>query len=88
MSFDSSRSYRIASTVTVRTEPFGALAYDFRQRRLTYLAARDLVEVLGALATQPSAAEAMTAVGVPPARRAALEGALGGLLERGVLDVA
>ena len=86
MTFDCSRSYRISPAVTLRPEPFGALAYDFRQRRLTYLAADDLVAVLGALAEHPSPAEAMAAVGVPPQRRGALEGALGRLLQRGVLD--
>jgi len=88
MTFDASRCYRINPAVTVRPEPFGALAYDFRRRRLTYLAAGDLVEVLEALGEQPSAAAAMGAVGVPPQRRAALERALGALLERGVLDAA
>jgi len=88
VTFDASRSYRINPAVTLRPEPFGALAYDFRQRRLTYLAAGDLVDVLGALGEQPSAAEAIAAVGVPQQRRAVLEKALGALLERGVLDAA
>jgi putative mycofactocin binding protein MftB len=86
--FDASRCYRVNPAVTLRPEPFGALAYDFRLRRLTYLAAGDLVDVIEALAEQPSAAEAMAAVGVPLQRRAALESALGTLLERGVLDAA
>ncbi|MGV1007547.1 MAG: mycofactocin biosynthesis chaperone MftB [Dermatophilaceae bacterium] len=88
MSFDATRCYRVNPAVTMRPEPFGALAYDFRLRRLTYLAAGDLVDVLDALAAHPSAAEAMTAVGVAPDRRAALERALGAPRGRGVIDAA
>ena len=42
MTFDASQRYRISPAVTLRPEPFGALAYDFRKRLLTYLAAADL----------------------------------------------
>ncbi len=87
MTFDASRAYRLSPAVTLRPEPFGALAYHFGQRRLTYLADGDLVEVVTALATQPSAAAAMAAVHVTDSRRPVLERALDSLVRRGVLDV-
>jgi mycofactocin biosynthesis protein MftB len=86
MTFDSSRPYRLSPAVTLRPEPFGALAYHFGQRRLTYLAAGDLVDVVTALPTQPSAAAAIDAVGVAESRRPVLERALDSLVRRGVLD--
>jgi putative mycofactocin binding protein MftB len=88
VAFHPDRPYRLASAVVLRAEPFGALAYHFGQRRLTYLAADDLVDVVAALAGQPTAAGAMAAVGVPESRRPVLERALAGLVERGVLDAA
>lgn len=87
-SFHPDRPYRLSPAVVLRPEPFGALAYHFGQRRLTYLAAADLVDVVSTLAVQPSAAVAMTAVGVSESRRPVLERALAGLLDRGVLDAA
>ena len=86
MTFDASRAYRLSPAVTLRPEPFGALAYHFGQRRLTYLSDGDLVEVVTALATQPSAAAAMAAVNVADSRRPVLERALDSLVRRGVLD--
>lgn len=88
---DPQQRYRLSASVTLRPEPFGALAYDFAARRLTYLAAPDLVAVIGELAAEPgprSAADAMTSAGVPPGRRAVLARALADLAERGVLDAA
>ena len=86
MSFDASRPYRLSPAVTLRPEPFGALAYHFGQRRLHYLAAGDLVEVVTHLHSQPSAAAAIDAAGVADSRRPALERALDNLVRRGVLD--
>jgi putative mycofactocin binding protein MftB len=86
MTFDASRAYRLSPAVTLRPEPFGALAYHFGQRRLTYLADGDLVDVVTSLANQPNAAAAMAAVGVTDSRRPALERALESLVRRGVLD--
>lgn len=89
--FHSGSRYRLSRTVTLRPEPFGALAYDFAARRLTYLAAPDLVAVIGELTTDNgprSAADAMTAAGVAADRRPMLHRALANLAERGVLDVA
>ncbi len=90
MSHDPHQRYRLSASVTLRPEPFGALAYDFAARRLTYLAAPDLVAVIGELAAERprSASDAMTSVGVPPDRRPVLARALADLAERGVLDAA
>jgi mycofactocin biosynthesis protein MftB len=87
MSFDPGQRYRISPAVTLRPEPFGALAYHFGQRRLTYLAATDLVAVLDEMQDERTAADAMAAVGVPAERRPSIQHALANLLERGVLDV-
>lgn len=90
-SVNSQRRYRLSRSVTLRPEPFGALAYDFAARRLTYLAAPDLVAVIGQLSTDcgpRSAADAMTAAGVAADRRPVLHRALANLVERGVLDAA
>ncbi|MEP6463215.1 MAG: mycofactocin biosynthesis chaperone MftB [Frankiaceae bacterium] len=92
MTFDANRYYRISSAVTLRPEPFGALAYHFGQRRLTYLAAADLVAVIGELAKpegphgRRNASQAMAAAGVSADRRPAIESALASLVDRGVLD--
>lgn len=89
MSFDAQRCYRISPAVTLRPEPFGALAYHFGQRRLTYLSSGNLVAVISELQAgsgQRNAAEAMDAAGVPSGQRLPIERALGNLVDRGVLD--
>ena len=61
--FEPGRGYRLNPDVALRPEPFGALAYHFGTRRLSFLKAPDLVELVrglgahasvsGALATMP-----------------------------------
>jgi mycofactocin biosynthesis protein MftB len=85
-SFDCERQYHLSSGVTLRPEPFGALAYHFGQRRLTYLASGELVAVLDQLSGGRSVTEAMTAAGIPTGTRPTVARALATLVERGVLD--
>lgn len=87
-SFDCHRPYRLRPDVTIRPEPFGALAYSFSSRRLTYLASGHLVEVLDRLSGSRSVTEAMAAAGVPDAQQPAVARALASLVQRGVLDAA
>lgn len=46
----------------LRPEPFGALAYHFDTRRLVFLKAPDLVDVVNALADHPNIASTVSAV--------------------------
>jgi putative mycofactocin binding protein MftB len=63
--------------VSLRPEPFGALAYHFGNRRLTFLRHPDVVAVVRALADAPTVEDALRACGVDerrwPSFRTALE---------------
>jgi mycofactocin biosynthesis protein MftB len=75
--FAPDRGYDLRREVALRPEPFGALAYDYRTRRLTFVHSRllcTLLQSLGRFASAREAAEALT--DSPSARRkllAALE---------------
>jgi mycofactocin biosynthesis protein MftB len=60
--------------VALRPEPFGALAYHYGSRRLTFLRSKLLAEVVGDLGRHPSVEDALAAVpaGDRPAYRKAL----------------
>jgi putative mycofactocin binding protein MftB len=62
--FDLSAAWRLHPQVALRPESFGALAYHFGTRRLSFLKDRTLLRVIEGLAAQPSAAEACRAAGV------------------------
>jgi len=72
------QTWRLSPSVALRTEPFGALAYHFGNRRLTFLKRRELVEVVRALSEQPDVRAALIAAGLPerhwPAYLTALQG--------------
>jgi putative mycofactocin binding protein MftB len=84
--FDAQRAWALKPTVSLRRESFGALAYDFSTRRLSFLKREVLVDVVEALADQPSAAHACAAVGVTERQRPAILRALGVLADRGMLS--
>jgi len=46
VTFDSSQPYRLDAMVAVRPEPFGALAYHYGSRRLTFLRTKLLADVV------------------------------------------
>ena len=77
MSFDSALPWRLHPQVALRPEPFGALAYHYGNRRLVFLRAPELVELVRALESHPSADAALESV--PERRRAAFRRALGSL---------
>ena len=58
VAFDAGLPWQKARSVALRPEPFGALAYHFGNRRLSFLESRTLVAVPEALADHPTAAEA------------------------------
>jgi putative mycofactocin binding protein MftB len=79
--------WRLDGSVALRPEPFGALAYHFGTRKLSFLKTPELVDVVRRLEQSPSVEAALTDAGVPeshwPAYVAALEGlATGGMISR------
>ena len=77
MSFDTARAYRLHPQVALRPEPFGALAYHYGNRKLVFLRAPELVDLVRDLDRHPSAEAALA--GVPDARRPAFRKALASL---------
>jgi putative mycofactocin binding protein MftB len=78
-SFDASAPWALDDRVALRPESFGALAYHFGTRRLSFLKSRRLAEVVGALAEHPSALAACRAVGLTDREEPAILRALGTL---------
>jgi len=71
--------------VALRPEPFGALAYHYGNRRLTFLRSPDLVTVVRSLGDHDSVDAALAASDVAPPRRGALERALESLADSEVI---
>ena len=86
VAFDLDRAYRLSPAATLRPEPFGALAYHFGNRRLSFLKSRQLVTVVRLLDSHDSASEALDAAGVPAEQRARYAAALAALAESEVID--
>lgn len=66
----------LADQVALRPEPFGALAYHFGNRRLTFLRTPQLVVVVRSLGEHPDVRTALRAAGVPEREHGAYAGAL------------
>jgi putative mycofactocin binding protein MftB len=62
--FDLDHPWQLSSGVALRPERFGALAYSFDTRRLSFLKSRELFDVVRSLADHPSGRAACEAVGV------------------------
>jgi mycofactocin biosynthesis protein MftB len=88
MSFDPDQRWQLSSNVALRPEPFGALAYHFGNRRLTFLKTPLLVTVVRSLAEQPSARAAVVAAGVPERDQPQYEKALAARADAEVLTCA
>ena len=54
-------AFALDEQVSLRPEPFGALAYHYGNRRLIFLRSPDIVRVVSALADQPTVEAALTA---------------------------
>ena len=76
MTIDLDSSYELDPAVSLRPEPFGALAYHFGNRRLTFLRSPDIVAVVESLGAHGTLAEALTAAGVDDRRWPAFTRAL------------
>jgi putative mycofactocin binding protein MftB len=67
--FDLEGAWRLHSRVALRSESFGALAYHFGTRRLSFLKSAALRSVVESLADHPTAAAACRAAEVSDAER-------------------
>ncbi len=76
--FDPAAPYRLDPAVALRPEPFGALAYHYGSRRLTFLRSTLLADVVRDLEHHGSVDEALTAT-VPEGQRTAYRRALASL---------
>lgn len=83
--FDPDRPWRLAQAVALRPEPFGALAYHYGTRQLSFLKEPALVEAVRGLAAAPSARAALDAAAVGAAERPAFEAALARLARCGMI---
>lgn len=71
--------WTLSPSVALRPEPFGALAYHFGNRRLTFLKRPELVTVVRGLGEHDDVRAALVAAGVPESQHAAYAEALRGL---------
>lgn len=80
------QAWQLSDSVELRPEPFGALAYDFNTRQLSFLKTPTLVVVVRGLATSPDVATALTDAGVTPSERAGYLAALENLATSGMIQ--
>jgi putative mycofactocin binding protein MftB len=85
--FDAGAAYALDPAVAIRPEPFGALAYHYGNRRLTFLRSPDLVALVRDLEHHASADAALAASAIEPAHWPAFRKALASLSQAGVLRV-
>jgi len=72
-------AWTLSRSVALRPEPFGALAYHFGNRKLTFLKRPELVHLVKGLADHQDVRSALTAAGIPEAHHPAYVEALRGL---------
>ena len=84
--FDLDRPWRVGRGVALRPERFGALAYSFDTRRLSFLKSPRLFEVVRTLAEHPSGRAACAAAGVQEAELGPLRTALATLADTGMIE--
>jgi putative mycofactocin binding protein MftB len=84
--FDPSRPYRLDPQVALRPEPFGALAYHYGNRRLTFLKAPDLVRLVSELDGHDTVTDAVSSTSDDPRRRQLLLRSLASLADSGVIS--
>ena len=73
---DTAAPYELHPQVALRPEPFGALAYHYGNRRLTFVRADELVTLLNARGEHESVDAALAASDVTPSRWPAFRNAL------------
>ena len=74
--FDASRPYGLHPQLALRPEKFGALAYHYGNRRLTFLKSPQLTGIVESLGEHPSVDAALQAHGVSAEQRPAILRAL------------
>ena len=79
------RAWALDDQVALRPEPFGALAYHFGTRRLSFLKSPTLLAAVRALEQHATARDACLAAGVVESGMAAYERALGQLADTGMI---
>ena len=79
------RALGLHPRVALRPEPFGALAYHYDNRRLTFLKHPDVVRVVRSLGDHASVRDALVACGVDSARWPACEQAIAALVDSEML---
>ena len=84
--FDAARAYALHPQLALRPERFGALAYHYGNRRLTFLKSPQLTAIVESLGEHPSADAALDAHGVTAAQRPAIISALGRLQRSEVIS--
>jgi putative mycofactocin binding protein MftB len=84
--FDGTRPWALHPQVSLRPESFGALAYHFGTRRLSFLKSRTLLTVVESLAEQPSGRDACRAAGVVDDEIGRYERALDALARSGMIS--
>ncbi len=80
MVFDLDCAYRLHDQVSVRPEPFGALAYHYGNRRLNFLRAPELVALIESLPDHATVRAALSASGIETRRWQSFEQALASLV--------
>jgi mycofactocin biosynthesis protein MftB len=83
--FDLDRAWRLDRRVSLRPEAFGALAYHYGTRRLTFLKTRKLKQVVETLEAAPSCREACRNAGVSQSELRAYTAALERLADAGMI---
>jgi mycofactocin biosynthesis protein MftB len=82
---DLDAAWALDPRVALRPERFGALAYHFGTRQLSFLKSRTLLDVVSGLAEHPSARDACLAAGVEAAELPRYSTALAALAEGGMI---
>jgi mycofactocin biosynthesis protein MftB len=85
--FDPGLPYALHPQLALRPERFGALAYHYGNRRLTFLKSPQLTAIVESLGEHPSADAALDAHGVTGRQRPAMIRALARLRCSEVIDV-
>ncbi|MDQ1012115.1 putative mycofactocin binding protein MftB [Streptomyces sp. V4I23] len=83
---DPDRPYRCSPSVALRPETFGALAYHFGTRRLSFLKTPALVELVTTLDEYADIRTALTASLIPTAEHGVYLAALDALADAGTIE--
>lgn len=76
----------LSSSVALRPEPFGALAYNFTTRQLTFLKRPELVQVVNGLDGVRPLNAVLESCGVPQWQWPAFDGAITRLVDSGMVE--